>query len=48
MHSPSMIHNAACSPEESFALAQKVLGFTNKDTHHELGWELFYLSAKKV
>lgn len=41
------IHNAQCSKEESFALAEKILGFTNKNTHHELGWELFYLTAKK-
>jgi len=41
------IHNAQCTPEESFALAQKILGFKNKKTHHELGWELFYLTAKK-
>lgn len=41
------IHNAQCAPEESFALAQKILGFENKNSHHELGWELFYLTAKK-
>lgn len=41
------IHNATCSPEESFELAQRILGFTNKNTHHELGWELFYLTACK-
>jgi len=42
------IHNAQCSPDESFALAQKMLGFENKKPHHELGWELFYLTAQKV
>lgn len=41
------IHNADCSPEESFALAKQMLGFENKNTHHELGWELFFLVAKK-
>ncbi len=42
------IHNAQCSPEESFALAEKILGFEDKNTHHELGWELFYLTASKA
>jgi SAM-dependent methyltransferase len=41
------IHNAQVSPKESLALAQKVLGLTDAGGHVELGWELFYLTAKK-
>jgi SAM-dependent methyltransferase len=41
------IHNAQVSPKESFALAQELLGFEQKNSHHELGWELFYLIARK-
>jgi len=41
------IHNAQVSPEESFALAERLLGAERTPTHHELGWELFYLTARK-
>ena len=41
------IHNSHCSPEESFELAQKYLGLNNRDGMYELGWELFFLKAKK-
>lgn len=41
------IHNAQCSPEESLALATEVLGLERKSAHHELGWALFYITAKK-
>lgn len=41
------IHNAICTPEESFARAQEVLGFSKKGEKWELGWELFYLTAQK-
>lgn len=46
-HFVHTIHNAQCSAEESLALAKEVLGFETKNTHHELGWALFYLTAKK-
>lgn len=42
------IHNAKCSAEESFALAERMLGFEDKKTHLELGWELFYLTGSKA
>jgi len=41
------LHNAKCSPEESFDLASKMLGFSQKDDHYELGWEMFFASATK-
>ena len=41
------IHNAKCTPEESFNLAKEVLGFEKIDDHYELGWELFFLKAIK-
>lgn len=41
------IHNAQCSDAESLALAEQILGMERKNSHHELGWELFYLTAKK-
>lgn len=41
------IHNARCSPEESFEIAQNILGFQQGKTHYELGWNLFYLTATK-
>lgn len=41
------IHNAQCSEEQSFAVAKEVLGFQKKDAYYELGWELFFLTARK-
>lgn len=41
------IHNSRCTPEESLALAEKVLGFQKEEDHYELGWDLFFLTAKK-
>lgn len=41
------IHNSRCTIEESFALAEKVLGFQKVENHYELGWDLFFLTAKK-
>lgn len=41
------IHNAQCTEEESFAVAKDALGFKKVGTHYELGWELFFLTAKK-
>lgn len=41
------IHNAKCTPEESFEISKNVLGFKKVDDHFELGWELFFLTARK-
>ncbi len=41
------IHNARCAKEESFSIAKKYLGFKKVGSHYELGWELFFLTAKK-
>lgn len=41
------LHNAAVSPEESFAVAERMLGFTKFGEQYELGWDLFFVSAKK-
>lgn len=41
------IHNARVSPEESLRLAERILGFSRVADHYELGWELFFLTAKK-
>ncbi len=41
------IHNAKCTPEESFEVAKNVLGFKKVEDHYELGWELFFLTANK-
>jgi len=41
------IHNAQCGEEESFAVAQEVLGLKKANRHYELGWELFFLTAHK-
>ena len=42
------IHNAKCTPDESFEVAKTVLGFKKVDDHYELGWELFFLTAWKL
>ena len=42
------IHNAKCTPEESFDVAKNVLGFKKVDDHYELGWKLFFLTAWKL
>ncbi|MEK7514502.1 MAG: methyltransferase domain-containing protein [Patescibacteria group bacterium] len=41
------IHNAKCTPEESFTVAKDILGFKKVGGHYELGWELFFLTASK-
>jgi ubiquinone/menaquinone biosynthesis C-methylase UbiE len=41
------IHNAKCSADESFEMAKKYLGFEKNGDHYELGWELFFVTAKK-
>lgn len=41
------IHNAKCDSEKSFEKAKKKLGFKKVGSHYELGWELFFLTAKK-
>lgn len=41
------IHNAICSPEESFAVAEKILGCKKGSNGYKLGWELFFLTARK-
>ncbi len=41
------IHNATCSPEESFRMAKEMLGFTGHEGNYQLGWELFFLTARK-
>lgn len=41
------IHNATCSPAESFTVARTILGFEEVGDHFELGWELFFLTARK-
>jgi ubiquinone/menaquinone biosynthesis C-methylase UbiE len=41
------IHNAKCSPEESLEIAKQHLPYTEVDGKMQIGWELFYLTAKK-
>lgn len=41
------IHNARCSPEQSFKHAKKYLRFRKEHDLYYLDWELFYLVAKK-
>lgn len=41
------IHNAKCSPEESFEHAKKDLRWWKKGNLFYLEWELFYLTAEK-
>lgn len=42
------LHNAHCSPQESFQEAKKYLGFTQKKSDlFEMKWELCYITAKK-
>ncbi len=41
------IHNARCTPEESFEVAKNTLGFKKVGDYYELGWELFFLIAFK-
>jgi len=41
------IHNAKCSPKESFEHAKKYLNFWKENDLYYLDWELFYLVAKK-
>ena len=41
------IHNAKCTPEESFEVAKNILGFKKVGDYYELGWELFFLIAFK-
>lgn len=42
------LHNAQCTPEESFDIAQEILGFKKiKNKQYELGWQLFFLKAHK-
>lgn len=41
------IHNAQCSSRESFEIAREILGFQKVDNHYELGWELFFLTARQ-
>ena len=41
------IHNASCSPEESFEHAKKYLNFWKENDLYYLDWELFYLIAVK-
>ncbi len=42
------IHNAQCSPQESFEHAQKTLTFWQEGEFFYLEWELFYLVASKI
>ena len=42
------LHNAQCSPDESLAMVKKYLSYsTRTDGRVEIGWQLFYLVAKK-
>ncbi len=41
------IHNAKCSPEESLEIAKQHLPYTEIGGRKQIGWELFYLTAKK-
>lgn len=41
------LHNSQCSPEESLKLAKKHLPYAKTKRGFELGWSLFYLTAKK-
>src|SRR3989338_2268498 len=41
------IHNAKCSPQESFEHAKKTLKWWKEGNKFYLGWELFYLMAEK-
>lgn len=41
------IHNAKCTPEESFKIAEQILGFRQVGEYYELGWELLFLTAVK-
>lgn len=41
------IHNAKCSPEDSFKIAKDYLGFTKINGNYELGWELYFATAIK-
>lgn len=41
------IHNAKCSPKESFEHAKKKLRWWKEDNKFYLEWELFYLTADK-
>lgn len=41
------IHNAQCSEDESYAIADKVLGMAAKNGHFELNWQLMFFSAGK-
>ncbi len=41
------LHNAKVSPEESFEIAERMLGWNKKPEHYELGWDLFFLTARK-
>lgn len=42
-----VLHNAKCSPAESFEVAKEYLGFSQVGDHYELGWELFFVVARK-
>lgn len=41
------IHNAKCTPEESLEIAKKHLPYADIGGKKQIGWELFYLTAKK-
>jgi SAM-dependent methyltransferase len=41
------IHNAQCSEDESFAIANKMLGMAAKNSHLEFNWQLMFFSAIK-
>ncbi|HLC94754.1 MAG TPA: methyltransferase domain-containing protein [Patescibacteria group bacterium] len=46
-HFMHTMHNAQCSQEESFEIARNILDFKKINGHYELGWELFFLVARK-
>jgi|TARA_Y100000034_G_scaffold13170_1_gene13815 SAM-dependent methyltransferase len=41
------IHNAKCSPEESLEIAKQHTPYSEVGRRKQIGWELFYLTAKK-
>lgn len=41
------LHNATVPEEESFRVAQEMLGLTKTGSRFELGWDLFFVSARR-
>lgn len=41
------IHNAKCAPEESLELAKQHLPYFQEEGKIKIGWQLFYLTARK-